>query len=263
MRTKKMKKRKKKVPSAFRALCACAFHAYRAADDSDDNGDFSEKMQKAFLMAMGKAPKEFVHVDMQEKMLALGLKDHFPSSAYPPPNAVREVATKLRKLKRSGLDNPFVAVDLRKYAARQIFCLAGCRAALLCICRFLPPYCTEHIIVKLPDGDDTTTRKKPDAKKGDAELSLASWLLAWDGYGLAAAMLEQLTFESTVAHKHQALVHLRWAHATTRSLSCWQVMQIAYEAPAEGHDESLGVIYDRLVRYALQCVCTVALASCM
>ena len=36
-----------------------------------------------------------------------------------------------------------------------------------------------------------------------------------------------------------------------------QVLQIANEAKAEGRDETLGIVYDRLARYALfRCVCT-------
>ena len=45
-------------------------------------------MQRAMLSALGKAPKEFVHVDMQQKMIEKGLINLFPDEAWPPTNAV-------------------------------------------------------------------------------------------------------------------------------------------------------------------------------
>ena len=80
----------------------------------DDEESFGKKMENAFLRAMGKGPKELVHVDMQQKLLDAGLLIHFPSSVWPPTNAVRETATRLRKLSKSGLTGAFVAADLRK-----------------------------------------------------------------------------------------------------------------------------------------------------
>lgn len=56
-------------------------------------------------------------------------------------------------------------------------------------------------------------------------MDLATWLHAWDGYALAAAITEQLSFPTALLHKHQ-------------------VMQIACRESGQ-----LAVIYDRLVRY--------------
>ena len=53
----------------------------------DDCG-FSMKMQRAMLSALGKTPKEFVHVDMQQKMIEKGLLNLIPAEAWPPTNAV-------------------------------------------------------------------------------------------------------------------------------------------------------------------------------
>ena len=78
------------------------------------DGDFSAKMESAFLRAMGKGPKEMVHVDMTAKLEKLGLKDHVPDIALPPTNAVRELATKIRKNEKEGLSGAFVFVELCK-----------------------------------------------------------------------------------------------------------------------------------------------------
>ncbi len=61
------------------------------------------------------------------------------------------------------------------------------------------------------------------------ELTLASWLLAWDAYSLATAALGQMTYPSAQMHKRQ-------------------IAQIACQAQANGRNETLAVIYDRLVR---------------
>ncbi len=55
------------------------------------------------------------------------------------------------------------------------------------------------------------------------------WQLAWDRYSLAAAVLEQMPFATTVEHK--ALV-----------------MEIASGAKAEGRLPILGVLFDEVAR---------------
>ena len=96
---------------------------------------FSAKMQKAMLMALGKAPRELEHIDMSKKLQECGLLDLVPAAAWPPTQAVcllyvagtslhqsaiqpvlgiRELATMVRKLEKSGSPRPYVAVDLRK-----------------------------------------------------------------------------------------------------------------------------------------------------
>ena len=86
-------------------------------------------LQKALENALGKK-KEFVSVDMADKLKSLGLAPFFPLATWPPTNAVslvvvlrgrvlrgpqvRELATKIKGLKKEGEVNPFVFVELRK-----------------------------------------------------------------------------------------------------------------------------------------------------
>ena len=63
---------------------------------------------------MFKGQKDFVAVDMTDRMRDLGLLGVIPLEAWPQPNAVRELATRLKKLKAMGIANPFVSVDLHK-----------------------------------------------------------------------------------------------------------------------------------------------------
>ena len=55
-----------------------------------------------------------VQVDMHHKLNAIGLASVIPSSAWPPMNAVRELATKIKRISKGCECNLFVAVDLRK-----------------------------------------------------------------------------------------------------------------------------------------------------
>ena len=48
-------------------------------------------MQNVMLAALGKAPKELEHVDMQKRMTDAGLVDLIPPEAWPPTNAVRHL----------------------------------------------------------------------------------------------------------------------------------------------------------------------------
>ncbi len=83
---------------------------------------------------------------------------------WPDINAVREIATKVKKAKkgREHDDNlkPYIFADLKK---------------------FLPTCFNEHVVVNLEE-----TYKGQDAKKRgawgkkDYRLSFASWLVAWD-----------------------------------------------------------------------------------
>ena len=58
--------------------------------------------------------KELVHIDMHEKLSELGLVQTFPSDAWPAHNAVRELATKIKRESRGSGTEFFIAVDLRK-----------------------------------------------------------------------------------------------------------------------------------------------------
>ncbi len=74
---------------------------------------FGNSMEKVFLKIMGKAPKELEHVNMVQRMTDLGLLGNIPADAWPQPNAVRELVTKLKKLREKGVQKPFICVDLR------------------------------------------------------------------------------------------------------------------------------------------------------
>ena len=116
--------------------------------------------------------------------------------------------------------------------------------------RYLPPYCAEHVVVRTGEDDEQFRKKSPNKSAlytvhfpvdagqlvvrvaGGDEMTFADWLLAWDGYTLAAVALEQMTMAVAVTHKHT-------------------VAQIAKQAHTEGRCEQLAVIYDRLVRCEL------------
>jgi hypothetical protein len=71
-------------------------------EEEEEEECFTDKIETAFLRAMGKAPKEMVLVDMSQKLKDLGVHQHIPATAWPPTNAVREVATKIKKLAKDG-----------------------------------------------------------------------------------------------------------------------------------------------------------------
>ena len=93
-----------------------------------------------------------------------------------------------------------------------------------CVGRFLPPVCKDHIPVRLLEEDG---QKKKVAYKGPMEISFSDWLLGWDNYGIGAAILKQLTYQSALAHKHV-------------------VISIARSGKK---DDRLAVVYDHLIRY--------------
>ena len=75
--------------------------------------DFDSSFQKAFVKHFGKG-KEWVYVDMHAKLTELGLVDHFPPSTWPATSAVRELATKLKAIHKTGQENAFVCAELKK-----------------------------------------------------------------------------------------------------------------------------------------------------
>ena len=78
--------------------------------------EWGEMMEKSFRNALGGSfkDKDLVHVDMHEKLNELGLVSTFPSDAWPAHNAVRELATKIKRESRGSGTEFFIAVDLRK-----------------------------------------------------------------------------------------------------------------------------------------------------
>lgn len=75
-------------------------------------------------LAFGRT-KELVHVDMNAKMLKMGLVNLFPIVCWLDAKAVVEVATKLEKWKKQGVPVHFVCVELHKYAIMFAFVLAS------------------------------------------------------------------------------------------------------------------------------------------
>ena len=100
------------MPSVY-APISCRSRNHVGFAGGSSNGS-SADVQVALLCLLGKPAKELVHVDMTEKMTSLGLAKFFPSDAWPPHNAVRETATKIRSRVKQGEEKPFVFVDLRK-----------------------------------------------------------------------------------------------------------------------------------------------------
>ncbi len=97
------------------------------------------KLQSALMAVLGKAKKEMVPVDLSSMLRQQGLEWYFPTEAWPPTAAVRELATKIRTLEKGGgLANPYVYCDLKKCVFH------ACGAVLCCACDVLagsfPPF---------------------------------------------------------------------------------------------------------------------------
>lgn len=73
-----------------------------------------KRMQEALLRALGKEEPKVEHVDIGKKLEELGLAEHLPSELWPPMGAVRELAQKLKSLKKAGFENSFFEVVLTK-----------------------------------------------------------------------------------------------------------------------------------------------------
>ena len=97
------------------------------------------RMQEVVLCMLGKPKPAVVHVDMAKRLKDLGLSEFFPDTLWPPTAAVRELASKLKALKKLGQENAFVSVDLKKCAVwfsevllRVMFVRRGsCRRSVL------------------------------------------------------------------------------------------------------------------------------------
>ena len=101
--------------------------------------------------------------------------------------------------------------------------------SILCLTRFLPPYASDFVPVKLETGCTVEVDKKLE-KERSRRLELHSWLSAWGNYALAGAALGQFPFASAMLHR---------AH----------VVEIALSAHRESKTCLLGVLYDELCRY--------------
>lgn len=86
------------------------------------------QIQQAMLNCIGKTAREPVAVDLAAKLAERGLATVFPSEAWPPMAAVRELATKLKAKEKQGETNPFIFADLRKHVSYILRLSARARA---------------------------------------------------------------------------------------------------------------------------------------
>ena len=119
----------------------------------------------------GKVQKKLVELDMVQAMKDAGLADLYHDDLWPASTAVRELATQLRTKR-------FAFADLKK---------------------FLPPSCETFVQVFDPAVDpEAAAAKQP---KGGKALDLATWLMAWERFALAAAMVKMIDFSDAMRYK--------------------------------------------------------------
>jgi len=131
----------------------------------------SSTLQSLETFFSGKLQKKLVELDMAQAMKEAGLADLFHDDLWPASTAVRELATQL-KTKR------FAYSDLKK---------------------FLPPSCETFIQVFDPAVDPEAAAAKQ--AKGGKALDLATWLMAWERFALAAAMVKMIDFSDAMRYK--------------------------------------------------------------
>ena len=120
-------------------------------------------------------PKKVEEVDMAGKLEAVGLAQFFHVDLWPAAAAVRELATLMKS--RTG----FIYTDLRK---------------------FLPNCCDTHVAVMVETdehGNEAVAVKE--CAKGGKRLCLATWLVAWERFSLAVAMLKVMDFGVALRYK--------------------------------------------------------------
>ena len=78
------------------------------------NGGCEDRLVEALLLATSKKPAAMEHVNIAAELAKLGLDAFFPIAVWPPTNAVRKLATKMRRLMKAGVARPFIAVELRE-----------------------------------------------------------------------------------------------------------------------------------------------------
>ena len=105
---------------------------------------------------------------------------------------VRELATKVDAYKKRRAPVPLLLAELRKCVAYCEFVL-HCFPFALCLARFLPPRCPQHLAV-FEGSDGCAVEDTKAAKECSKYLDFAAWLESWQSYTLAAVITNQMTF---------------------------------------------------------------------
>ena len=82
-----------------------------------DEGDLEALRELRLVRALGSEPPQpkQEHVDVDGRLVELGLSAHLPSVVWPEISAIRELCTKIKAVGKTGQEHVFIAVDLRKY----------------------------------------------------------------------------------------------------------------------------------------------------
>ena len=145
---------------------------------------FHVRLQAAILRVAGKPVRELAKVNLPERIGGLGLDQFLPVSAWPALPAVRELATKVKALKRAAPDRtgePYANCDLRKYVGF----LFGFLFALPVVVRirFLPALCKDARPVVIEEVSGTATSATSGTGKY-RRLEPWVWLMAFDRHVL-------------------------------------------------------------------------------
>ena len=128
-------------------------------------------------------------MDLGQCLRSSGLDVQFPVSSWPPMGAVRELATKVKQLKRGMPDRqsePYANAELKKCVPISLLRPGTrlCGRLVTCV-RFLPSFYPEAVAVKT--GEEVEGKKPPPV--GLRRLELAAWQVAWDRWVVAAGGL--------------------------------------------------------------------------
>ena len=147
------------------------------AAQSGGSGDGATNILERWMESRFGVPakKKIVEVDLGDLMQKAKLRDLCHQDTWPTKTAVSELATQLQKCK-------FVASDLRK---------------------FLASFCKACLPVVLDDDLAAPSLVKEALAKAKTSklLDFASWLIAWDRFAIAAAILEMIPYAVSMRYK--------------------------------------------------------------
>ena len=141
------------------------------------------RLQAAFLRVAGKPVRELAKVNLPERIGELGLDQFVPVSAWPALPAVRELATKVKALKRAAPDRtgePYANCELRKCVGFLFGFLFGLPVVVRI--RFLPALCKDARPVVIEEVSGTVTSTGDNGKYRRLEPWV--WLMAFDRHVL-------------------------------------------------------------------------------